>query len=215
MTRQISGTKIFQLKLTLAHVKPLVWRRITVPGTIRLDELHMVLQAAMGWHDAHMHQFVFQIKPKLPTRKDLVKARLNLRQIDLAEIRGVRVYSLPEFQLHDAEDESQVTLQELISGSRAKFTYIYDFGDDWIHEIAVEKVIALAKSGNPIRCLAGQGACPPEDSGGPHVYLDMVKALKNPKHPGHERAKHWLGRFNPAKFSRAEADRAVQKAMSI
>ena len=214
MPRQNDGAKIFQLKVTLADVKPAVWRRITVPGDIRLDELHMVLQAAMGWHDAHMHQFTFQFKPKLPTRAQLKKTRLNLRKIDLAEIRGVRVYSLPEFQLHDAEDESQVTLQELVSGPRAKFTYVYDFGDDWIHEIAVEKVGAPAKGGKPVQCLAGQGACPPEDSGGPHVYLDMVKALKNPKHPGHERAKHWLGKFNPAKFSRAEADRAVQKSAS-
>jgi len=49
---------IYQIKVTLKHSKPPIWRRIQVPGDTRLDQLHLMLQAVMGWWDAHLHQFI-------------------------------------------------------------------------------------------------------------------------------------------------------------
>jgi len=212
-TRKTGGSA-YQLKVTVGRVRPAVWRRLTVPGTVRLDQLHAVLQAALGWKDAHMHEFVFKSKPRLPSRAELQKSRMDLRRLDLAAIRGQHAYSLPEFNLEDAADETAVTLAELVTRARSKFTYVYDFGDDWVHEIVVEKLLPALAEG-PARCLAGQGACPPEDSGGPQVYTHMIAALGNPRRRGHAQAREWLGRFDPAKFSLAAADRAVRKVGRI
>jgi hypothetical protein len=201
---------IVVLKVTLANVRPAVWRRIEVPAAIRLDHLHHTLQKAMGWEDSHLHQFVFTAKPNLPSRADLKKSRLNLRKLDLAEIRGVHVYSLPEFDLHDAEDETQTTLEELAQ-PRSKFTYVYDLGDDWIHTIDVEKISAPAKGVKYPRCIDGQGACPPEDSGGPIGYAMKLKDRANKKSAGHAFAKQWLGKFDPDHFDVKAVDRALRR----
>ncbi len=51
------GQPVFQLRLTLEDVRPVVWRRLLVPGSVRLDKLHRMFQAAMGWEDYHLHSF--------------------------------------------------------------------------------------------------------------------------------------------------------------
>ena len=48
---------VFQVRVTLSGVKPAVWRRLLVPGNVRLDKFHRMLQAAMGWEDSHLHSF--------------------------------------------------------------------------------------------------------------------------------------------------------------
>ena len=48
---------IYQLKITLAEIRPPIWRRIQVPGTILLCCLHDALQAVFGWTDSHLHNF--------------------------------------------------------------------------------------------------------------------------------------------------------------
>jgi hypothetical protein len=48
---------ITRLKVTLEDVEPAVMRRLDVPLTIRLDRLHLVLQAAMGETNSHLYEF--------------------------------------------------------------------------------------------------------------------------------------------------------------
>ena len=47
---------IFQLKVRLLGVSPMVWRRLLVPMSYTLHELHGVLQAAMGWEGLHLFE---------------------------------------------------------------------------------------------------------------------------------------------------------------
>lgn len=47
---------IARLKITLDDVKPLVIRRLEVPLSIRLDRLHLAIQAAMGWTNSHLYE---------------------------------------------------------------------------------------------------------------------------------------------------------------
>lgn len=49
-------TAIARLKITLDDVKPQILRRIEVPVTIRLDRLHLAVQAAMGWTNTHLYE---------------------------------------------------------------------------------------------------------------------------------------------------------------
>jgi hypothetical protein len=88
-------------------------------------------------------------------------------------------------------DSEEITLSEIFKTEGQKFSYLYDFGDYWLHTITVEKVIDinLAKAD----CTGGKGTCPPEDCGGPHGYQNLKQILANPKHPEYEFMKDWLG----------------------
>ncbi len=179
----------WQLKIELLDVKPSVWRRLLVPETITLPTLHEVLQAAVGWTNSHLHEFV---------------------------INGVR-YSDPDPDL-DAEsddvDEHGVALQEALGMDARCFDYVYDFGDDWHHVVLVEdQHIAPTTS---IRCAGGENACPPEDVGGALRYATFVAAIADPNHEEHATYQEWSGGgFDPARFDLAAANRALDKIKAL
>jgi hypothetical protein len=180
------GEPVYELTVTLLDVSyPPVWRRLRVPAGIRLDRLHSVLQAAMGWEDHHLHAF----------------------------FAGERRYGHPDADL-ELRDERGVPLADLVEGPGSRIEYVYDFGDEWQHEIVVERVLAgEAGDGGPA-CLAGQGACPPEDSGGAPGYQRLREALADPTDPEHEEFRTWLGldetaEFAPERFDLDEVNRAL------
>ena len=48
---------VVQVKVWLLGISPMVWRRLLVPDTCTLHELHGVIQVAMGWEGIHLYQF--------------------------------------------------------------------------------------------------------------------------------------------------------------
>ena len=181
--------EIYQLKITLRGVsKPPVWRRVAVPAALTLDLLHEVIQQVMGWEDGHMHVFS----------------------------TPVRDYGIPDAELGHA-DESKVTLAGLLVLPRATMRYIYDFGDDWEHDIVLEKVLPPDPAVG-VSCLAGKGACPPEDCGGAWGYASLKEVLADPGHKEHEDLLDWLGLdsaagFDPARFSLDEVNAGLSRLL--
>jgi hypothetical protein len=55
--RMATVASIARLKVTLDDVEPPVLGRLDVPLDLRLDRLHPVLQAALGWTNAHLWEF--------------------------------------------------------------------------------------------------------------------------------------------------------------
>lgn len=163
----------YQLKITLAGSKPAIWRRVVVPDCT-LGELHATIQAAMGWTNSHLHMF---------------------------EYRDDR-FSDPRFELEAAEyDESQVYLSQLVDDGCKKLRYEYDFGDDWMHTIQIEKSLDLKPEEKLPKCIKGAGACPPEDCGGVWGYQEFLEAIRDPKHKQHEEMVEWAGEdFDPNHF---------------
>ena len=95
-------------------------------------------------------------------------------------------------------DERRVRLNTLVEAGTRRFTYLYDFGDGWEHIIKVEDLVMPQPQTKRIRCLAGENACPPEDVGGPHAYLDFIAAIKDPAHEEHASMLEWIGgSFDP------------------
>lgn len=172
---------VLQLKVDLHGVQPKVWRRILVPASIRLRKLHVVLLRAMGWEGEHMHEFEF--------------------------VDGSYGVPDPDWPDEALSDESRVTLNKALGGT-SRFTWTYDLGDAWTHRITVERVAAMPaefKLKFPI-CLAGAGACPPEDVGGKFGYEEFLMAIADPSHPEHDQMKAWIGRpFDPKAFAVQEA----------
>ena len=120
---------IYQLKITLLEIDPPIWRRIQVPSTLPLSSLHNALQVVMGWTDSHLHQFE----------------------------KGGMFWGDPrnrEFE-DDVEiiDERRVPVGKVLLAEGDSIVYVYDFGDDWRHEVVLEKVLASEVPPKPV-CLS-------------------------------------------------------------
>ena len=49
-----STVPAYDLRISIQDTEPEIWRRLLVPGTITIPELHRVLQTAFGWEDRHL-----------------------------------------------------------------------------------------------------------------------------------------------------------------
>jgi hypothetical protein len=79
--------------------------------------------------------------------------------------------------------------------------HLYDFGDAWVHEILLEKILPREKGVTYPRCLKGRRACPPEDSGGIWGYDEILEVIRDPQHDDYEEMREWVGdEFDPAYF---------------
>ena len=181
---------VFQFKLTLVGSKPPIWRRIqTKDGT--LGDLHDVIQAAMGWENCHLHQFIIDgVRYGPPSPDDL------------------------DFGL-ETEDESKFRLSQLLpkTAKALRFKYEYDFGDGWLHEILLEGNRPIEKDMKYPVCLEGKRACPPEDVGGLGGYEEYVEAVADPKHEQHEEFMEWAGPFDPEEFDPKEATKHMRQGL--
>jgi hypothetical protein len=169
---------IYQIKVTLKHSRPPIWRRIQVPGDTRLDKLHGILQTVMGWWDAHLHQFI--------VGRDTYYGQPH-----------------PAYEESGADmlDETKVRLDQIATLEKFSFVYEYDFGDSWEHILLVEKILPPEPDVRYPRCLKGKRACPPEDVGGVWGYEAFLAALNDPEHPDHESMLDWFGdEFDPEAF---------------
>jgi hypothetical protein len=177
---------IYQLKVTLADIRPPIWRRVLVPAGFTLADLHETIQAVMGWQDYHLHQFIVE-----------------------DEYYGVPD---PEFEgTVDMQDERLVYLGEIIPAKGFQFHYEYDFGDSWLHEVLVEEVRAPDLAGHYPVCTGGRRACPPEDVGGVPGYELFLEAIRNRRHPEHAEMLEWAGgSFDPEAFDLEAANEALR-----
>lgn len=177
---------ILQLKVTLRETRPPIWRRLLVRSDITLAQLHQVLQAAMGWTDSHLHQFV---------KRGVLFGPPN-----------------PEFGLA-RRNEKRVRVGEILARPKDRLRYEYDFGDGWEHDVVVEAVSPAFPAGRYPWVLAGRRACPPEDCGGAPGYHALLEALADPRHPEHGPIAEWLGRpFDPEEFDLDEVNRLFHGA---
>jgi pRiA4b ORF-3-like protein len=162
----MSADTIARLKITLNDVEPAVLRRIEVPFDIRLDRLHLVIQAAMGWTNTHLYE---------------IRAR------DVG-------WGIPDREWGDGPlDARKARLGDVLEDVGAKtLRYLYDFGDGWEHTIKVERVVDPEPGILYPRLIEANGRCPPEDIGGPWGYAEFLEAIGDPKHERHAEFKEWL-----------------------
>jgi hypothetical protein len=171
--------EIYQLKVTLLGTRPPIWRRLLVPADSTLEDLHHVLQAAMGWLDCHMHDF--QIGQKMFGKPDPDESFMGQPT---------------------TASESTARLFRVLGKAGAKAVYSYDFGDGWEHRITVEKVLAPEPGRAYPACIDGKRRCPPEDCGGVYGFYSLLESIGDPEHEQYAEMIDWLGEnFDPEAFS--------------
>jgi hypothetical protein len=172
------GQKVFQFKIVLEEIKPLIWRRIQIADSCTFWNLHEAIQNSFPWTNSHLHCF---------------------------EVLDPRFNETEYFGFEDEElghrDGSKVKVKDYISLSNKKMRYEYDFGDSWQHLITLEKIVDKESGKKYPICLGGANACPPEDVGGVCGYEHFLEVIANPKDPEHEAFMTWGGRsFIPNYF---------------
>lgn len=133
----------YYLKLHILNTSQMIYRCFIIDGNTQIVELHHLIQMLMDWENHHLHVF---------------------------HIWGVDYGIAYEGGIYYGNDPSEIYIVDLGLRAGHKFSYVYDFGVYWKHEIRVEKV-ENTRSGyhHPI-CTAGRRASPPEDVAGPYAY---------------------------------------------
>lgn len=167
---------IYQFKVSLKEIHPLIWRRFQVRSDITFRELHKTLQVVMGWWNSHLHSF-------------------QVGDLTITDSETLAEWS------EDGAPDHVTQLDKIIKQEGTTCTYEYDFGDSWEHELVLEAILSADETAVYPRCLAGERACPPEDCGGPWGYELFLKALQNPEHEEHDSYLEWVGgAFDPEAF---------------
>ena len=185
-TKNAKDNPIYQIKVTLKDTKPPIWRRLLVPGDFTLGDLHNIIQTAFGWWDYHLHQFII----------------------------GEVYFGVPYPGYDDylnMNDERKMRLHQITEREGFKFRYEYDFGDGWLHQVLVEKILPREPGQDYPVCIKGRRACPPEDVGGIWGYYYFLEAIADPEHEEHDQYLEWAGdEFDPAAFDLEGVNQALR-----
>ena len=175
---------VHRFKLTLDGIRPPIWRRIELLSDASFWDLHCAINDAMGWEDMHLHEF------RIGWLRDGVRIGVPMDDgsgwFDDTGFAGWKVPIATHF-----------------GAPGARCVYVYDFGDDWSHQVRLEAILPHEAGMQYPRCVAGARACPPEDCGGFYGYERLCAALAHPD-PRDEEAEElleWLGDdFDPEAF---------------
>ena len=137
--------KGYQIKVTL-DVHPRIWRLVQIPSNITFKELSLILNTAMGWEGYHLSGF-----------------RIG---------KGENQIFVEDYPEDKADGVQKIKIDEYFAEHK-KFMYIYDFGDNWHHEILLEKVLEDYKN-KYAQVVTYRGNCPPEDCGGFDGYYKLM-----------------------------------------
>jgi hypothetical protein len=157
---------VYQLLITLEGIRPPIRRRVLVPGSATLTELHRVIQAAMGWQDYHLWRF---------------------------EIGSVEYGEGLDDGVGGPVARAGRSRLDAVVGLRAAFRYEYDFGDAWEHRVKVERTLSAEPGQVYAVCVLAERACPPEDCGGVWGYAELLEVLADRRHPERAERLEWLG----------------------
>ena len=174
----------YEAVIHLADIEPPVWRRLILSSTMTLHELHRAIQILFSWYDSHLYEFEFKGRRFAPPNPD-----------------------------EEVEDSTQVRLVDLKLRVGAQLHYTYDFGDEWLHVIEFERMRVRTNGVTLPWLWEGERRGPPEDSGGPLGYMQLLESLDAPLEdlPDEAREKAvWAGLdFDPEHFDVAETRRML------
>nr|WTB29532.1 plasmid pRiA4b ORF-3 family protein [Streptomyces sp. NBC_00830] len=186
-------TPTYQLKITLRDTSPPIWRRVTLPADTSLGCLHDIVQICFGWDDSHLHAFTEPGSHRQFVDFDSPMDRDPVRDVD----------------------EESVAMAEVLPYEGGRLDYTYDFGDDWRHQITLEKTLSTSTGDRRVRCTGGRRAMPyAEDTGGAWGLRAVLAAVADRTAPAPE---PWTDLvetlreegFDPAGFDREALDREL------
>lgn len=196
--RRRSKPVTYRVRLDLMDAKPPIWRRLDLASDLFLDDVHEVIQVAMGWTNSHLHAFA-----------------AGGRAFGPGALCFLNAFDVEEGE--EGTDEAEVRLDEILHGPGDRLWYEYDYGDGWSHVLKLEKVLPRAGDTAAV-CVGGRRACPPEDCGGVYGYQELLAYAVDPAGAPEwvaEAMDHYLSadEFDPAAFDLDEVNEALADAL--
>lgn len=185
--------RAYQIKIELVGSKPLIWRRVIIPADVTFKRLHDTIQFSMDWWDSHLYEFKFPQEKLRITNDEEAYEQFKFHQ---KKYKGKVLtkrndpYGVIARTLETAIRQPQTVKIDQYLEKYSMITYVYDFGDDWQHKIALEQIIDDYAFGYPT-IIEGEGTCPPEDVGGLPGYEEFLRVWNDPKYPEHEEMRQW------------------------
>jgi hypothetical protein len=137
---------VYQLRIRLCRISPLIWRRLLVRSDTSIAELHYLIQVAFDWSASHLHRFV-----------------IHGKDYGIAYVGGMCF----------SNDPKLIRLADFGFRPGERFVYEYDFYDLWQHEIRLEQILPFDPTQRYPRCIGGGRAASPEGCGGPQAFLSL------------------------------------------
>ena len=160
---------VARIRIELRDLEPRIWRRVDVPLSSTLAALHDIFQVTFRWQDYHLYEFV----------------------------AGERVYGVPTdedaFSDRKVYKAASIRLKTVIDRRVDRLLYVYDFGDDWRHDVIVEEVRGGDADTEYPAFVDGARRAPPEDVGGTHGFMEFLEAVLDSGHEEHGRMREWYG----------------------
>ena len=171
------------VRMELRHIRPKIWRRVDVPLSATLVDLHEIIQAAMPWDEMHLWEFMIR-----------------------RESYGIPIKDDPFGWGFEVIDAAGVRLKDLTDRGIKRFSYTYDFGDDWVHDLSVG-VVRTGKANIDYPALVGGARrCPPEDVGGVWAYSQFLEKIGDPSHKDHAEMAEWYDEVYDESFDPEDMD---------
>ena len=170
---------VYQFKVSLKYTAPEIWRSIQIPESYTFYDFHVAIQDAMGWTDSHLHMF-------------------RMKTLGGSPIVIHSPYVDPELEDDDFLIDTEIFIKDYLSVQNDIVLYEYDFGDSWLHEIQLEKIVVKETNKRYPLCLGGKLSCPPEDCGSIPGYNACVKAWE--KKDNSDGLLDWFEDWEPDSF---------------
>lgn len=211
----------YQFLVTLKDVTPKVWRRIAVPATLDFYDLHSIIQTSVGWTDSHLFNFsiVDPINDKMiemvgdeeSVQENFAMAQYYMKNPPKKDKMAIDLYQrFIRTQVLLARD----VYLDVYVNVFTEFLYKYDFGDGWVHDVVMERVIEDYEDDFP-KVLEGTGTCPPEDIGGPTGFDHFKLVMKDKEDPEHAHIKAWAKSQGYRKFNLARVNADLKEEWCI
>jgi len=147
MEHASTSPHVYQFRVVVQGISPLIWRRLLIRSDMSLATLHATLQVVFAWCDVYLHGF-----------------RIHGKAYGCGRLGG------PSFDV----DARHVPLVALRFHRWERFTYVDNFIDHWGCELRLEAILPLDPGCHYPICLGGKCSAPPEDCGGAWTYLQRV-----------------------------------------
>lgn len=169
-------------------------RRLIVPLSYTFEQFHFILQSLFNWRGYHRHEFVIESQPD-----------------------GRRIYTLGGLPqegeaLEETTRSDRSVCLSAIFPDHDHIFYTYDLEDEWNHQIRLIRIIEQYDSKHPV-CLGGEGEAPPEDSGGPLGYEELLAILADPEDPEYEHMKTLYSGIRWLPFDLEQINRRLRHAL--
>ena len=176
--------QIREMTIKLVESDPVISRKLHVPMDMTLHSLHFLIQDVMPWANRHLHVFKHG-NEEWTEFVDIIRQDA----MDPSLINSTLGWSITQFLKY-------IKVK--------KFTYLYDFGDNWEHEISIGKLVEPEFDEETEiypKLIKAKGNVPIEDSGGITAHNETAKIMRNPKHKDYDHLHKWYSEFFHYKYT--------------